>query len=125
MSKGFMLRRLPDRGNNIVDDTKEDEDYDFFSKANNNEGSNDLTNNNPEEKLFQSPNNQCYDESMLQSRRSLGEEEDISIFARKNDQIGVQRRLFMDEIPGGRGVILQEEEVPFSIALNEDMSHNG
>ena len=52
MSKGFMLRRLPDRGNNIVDDTKEDEDYDFFSKANNNEGSNDLSNNNPEEKLF-------------------------------------------------------------------------
>ena len=125
MSKGFMLRRLPDRGNNIVDDTKEDEDYDFFSKANNNEGSNDLTNNNPEEKLFQSPNNQCYDESMLQSRRSAGVEEDISIFARRNDQIGVQRRLFMDEVPGGRGVILQEEEVPFSIALNEDMSHNG
>lgn len=124
MSKGFMLRRLPDRGNNIVDDTKEDEDYDFFSKANNNEGSNDLSNNNPEEKLFQSPNNQCYDESMLQSRRSVGEE-DISIFARRNDQIGVQRRLFMDEVPGGRGVILQEEEVPFSIALNEDMSHNG
>jgi len=120
-----MLRRLPDRGNNIVDDTKEDEDYDFFSKANNNEGSNDLSNNNPEEKLFQSPNNQCYDESMLQSRRSAGHEEDISIFARRNDQIGVQRRLFMDEVPGGRGVILQEEEVPFSIALNEDMSHNG
>jgi hypothetical protein len=65
MSRSFMLRRLPDRGNNIVDDTKEDEDYDFFSKANNNEGSNDLTKNNPEEKIFQSPNNQCLDESML------------------------------------------------------------
>jgi hypothetical protein len=42
---------------------------------------------------------------MLQSRRSAGEE-GHSIFARRNEQIGVQRRLFMDEVPGGRGVIL-------------------
>ena len=123
-----MLRRLPDRGNNIVDDSKEDEDQDFFSKANNNEGSNDLANNNPEEKLFQSPNNQCYDESMLQSRRSAAnDQEDHSIFQRRNEQIGIQRRLFMDEVTGSMngGVILQEEDVPFSIALNEEMSHNG
>lgn len=60
-----MLRRLPDRGNNIVDDSKEDEEFNFFSKANiNNEGSNDLTDNNPEEKIFQSPSNHCYDDSM-------------------------------------------------------------
>ena len=33
----------------------------------------------------------------------------------------------MDEVTGSMngGVILQEEDVPFSIALNEEMSNNG
>ncbi len=57
-----MLRRLPERGNNIVDDSKEDEDLNFFPKAQNlNEGSNDIGDNNPEENIFSSPGNQCYD----------------------------------------------------------------
>lgn len=69
MNRGFMLRRLPDRGNNI-DDSKEDEAFNYFSKATNiNEGSNDLIDNNPEEKIFQSPCNPCYDDSMRFSIR--------------------------------------------------------
>jgi len=62
MRRSFMLRRLPERGNNIVDDCKEDEDLNFFPKAQNlNEGSNDIGDNNPEENIFSSPGNQCYD----------------------------------------------------------------
>lgn len=103
-----MMRRLPDRGNNIVDDSKEDEVFNFFSKANNiNEGSNDLIDNNPEEKIFQSPSNHCYDDSM-QSRLSENNGDNSSFLMKRGEQRGPQRRLFMDELNlnGPGGVIL-------------------